>query len=53
MRMPKYDEGSFRDPGGQVFADQNHVYRTINSSKASIYEKCKDAGIYEWLEGKG
>jgi|TARA_R110002096_G_scaffold426421_1_gene636165 ribosomal protein L11 methylase PrmA len=53
MRLPQYDEGSFRDPGGQVFADQNHIYRTINSSKAPIYKKCKEAGIYKWLEDRG
>ncbi len=53
MNLPQFDAGSFRDPGGQVFINDNKVYRTINKPKALIYEKCKEAGIYAWLEEKG
>ncbi len=38
--------GSYRDPNGQVYIDENNkIYRTINQSMAQTYEKMKTDGI--------
>lgn len=41
------NNGSFRDPAGQVYQNSGRIFRTINPSAASRYEAMRDEGIIE------
>jgi ribosomal protein L11 methylase PrmA len=45
--------GSFRDPAGQVFVDDDRIYRTINEPAARDYERLRDQGLLARLAAKG
>jgi len=39
--------GSYRDPGGNVYEIDNHIYRSVNSSNKEIYETMRSDKILE------
>lgn len=45
--------GSFRDPSGFVFVDQETVYRQVNPCYAKDYEALMSSGLYEDLSSSG
>ena len=45
--------GSFRDPGGFVFAENDHVHRQVNQVYRDDYDLLMDSGLYEKLVGAG
>lgn len=47
------DPGSFRDPAGRVFIEQDRVLRAIYPMGCDNFEAAKDAGILDTLIAKG
>ncbi|MDX2246054.1 MAG: SAM-dependent methyltransferase [Bacteroidia bacterium] len=45
--------GSFRDPNGGVFSDQNKIYRWISPRHEPHYRHLMDSGLYDKLVNKG
>ncbi|MDC1518963.1 hypothetical protein N8389_06900 [Flavobacteriaceae bacterium] len=43
------DSGSFRDPSGYIFYENNKVYRVINKSYKKHYDHLIKSGLYERL----
>ena len=46
------DSGSFRDPSGQVFSFNGHIYRSIFEHGREAYETARDECIYDHLTKK-
>ncbi len=44
---------SFRDPSGFLYRQDGTLYRQVNSSYASDFEKLMGSGLYETLTGRG
>lgn len=44
-----FNEGSFRDPSGYVFEENNNIYRTVNNNTIDRYSKMKDSGLIDKL----
>jgi ribosomal protein L11 methylase PrmA len=51
--LVNFDQGSFRDPSGQVFEYQGRILRTINEPARINYEAARDAGVLDKLTGAG
>jgi hypothetical protein len=47
------ESGSFRDPSGFIFYNNNSVYRQINQSYRNNYDLLLNSGLYETLKNKG
>lgn len=47
------DPGSFRDPGGRIFIDGDHVLRAVMPTAAGAYEAVRDSGLLSRLIDKG
>lgn len=45
--------GSFRDPGGFLFRRENVLYRQVNISYRSHYDRLLSCGLYETLAARG
>lgn len=45
--------GSFRDPDGRVFEQDNRVFRGLSASGAAHYRKARDTGLLGDLEDNG
>lgn len=48
-----YQSGSFRDPSGFVFEENNKLYRKINPSYVGVYNLLKEKGVFDLLQNKG
>ena len=46
------DAGSFRDPGGRIFTQDDRVFRAIMPSAAAAYEAARDSGLLQKLVDK-
>ena len=53
MTAPGRDRGSFRDPSGFVFLEDGIVYRQVNTSYQSNYERLIDSGLCADLTERG
>jgi hypothetical protein len=51
--MITFNGGSFRDPCGTVFENENGIYRTINPSYKADYDRFIDSGLYDELRADG
>ena len=47
------NEGSFRDPSGQVFSKDGEIYRSIFAPGVNNFEAVRDAGVYAQLMDAG
>lgn len=47
------DPGSFRDPGGRVYAAGGRIYRAVQAAAAPAYEQARDSGLYRSLAEDG
>ncbi len=47
------DPGSFRDPGGQVFLGDSHVYRTVNPPAVDDFDFVEASGLIDALVADG
>ena len=47
------DAGSFRDPGGRVFASGGRILRAVMPASAPAYEQARDAGLLNKLIERG
>ena len=52
MSVATIDGGSFRDPGGRIYAFGDRILRSVMQSSASEYVAARDAGLYETLASK-
>ncbi len=51
--MLNRNAGSFRDPSGTVYEDDNAVFRSIAAHAAPEYEAARDAGVLQTLVDSG
>ncbi len=49
MTSLRPDPGSFRDPGGRVFINEDHVLRAVLPANAPAYQAARAVGLYENL----
>ncbi|TPJ08348.1 class I SAM-dependent methyltransferase [Mesorhizobium sp. B2-8-1] len=47
------DQGSFRDPSGQVFESGGRIFRQVTEAGRANYEAARDAGIYTRYQTSG
>jgi ribosomal protein L11 methylase PrmA len=47
------DSGSFRDPGGRVFSDNNRILRAVYPTSASNYIAFRESGLLKKLINRG
>ena len=50
--LAKLDQGSFRDPSGQVYEHNGRIFRTVNEAARGSYEASRDAGVIADLSAK-
>src|SRR5688572_27633111 len=50
--LPSLDQGSFRDPSGQVYEYNGRIFRTVNECARRAYEALRDAGVVTDLVDK-
>jgi ribosomal protein L11 methylase PrmA len=50
---PRYDPGSFRDPGGRVFAHAGRIFRAIMAPAADDYRRFRASGLEAALVDAG
>jgi ribosomal protein L11 methylase PrmA len=53
LLVPTPDGGSFRDPSGFVFLDDDRVLRTVAKPGQANYERVRDLGILSELQSQG
>ena len=53
MTFQTSNPSSFRDPGGQVFDKDGHIYRTITQSALREFEQIETTGLFEELVESG
>lgn len=47
------DTGSFRDPSGQIFTENGHIYRSVFAPGVEDFEAARESGVYAHLIEKG
>lgn len=51
--MMQLEKGSFRDPAGAIFYENNEIFRTVNESHLPHYQHLMSSGLYAELIDKG
>jgi ribosomal protein L11 methylase PrmA len=49
IKLTKNEPGSFRDPSGNIFYQNNTVFRTVNFIYKENYDQLMDSGLYDDL----
>jgi ribosomal protein L11 methylase PrmA len=53
MNAVAADPGSFRDPGGRIYATAERIFRSVMPPSAPAYERARDSGLLGSLATRG